>query len=190
MLLLLKDLCREVHTFKSAQVLHIRSQFIVVAKGFGYGPRGDKAERARLLRGFEKLWFELMFGGPEGKGRDLVEESDLDFVVSCETIVKERLEEVLDLAIAPWETQEKGLREWFYKRGILEREEVSEAEWRPLESPKDGEVGIAVSSEMSDPLFVPVAEKVLDIPHPPMGVDTSDGSDSEESEQDPAWILI
>ncbi|KAI8974610.1 hypothetical protein BD414DRAFT_181458 [Trametes punicea] len=91
-----------------------RGTFYAIARGVGKGTAQLMAQR---LEGLQALWHELRFGGQSSEGRYMVT-TDLDFVVTAETLLNAHLDRLIQLSRSVWSTQVIGLREFFHKKGI------------------------------------------------------------------------
>ncbi|OSD00107.1 hypothetical protein PYCCODRAFT_1437664 [Trametes coccinea BRFM310] len=92
-----------------------RGTFYAIAKGVGGGTR--RATMERYLEGLQALWHDLRFGGAEKQGKYLVT-TDLDFIVTADTILDEYLDRLIELSLSVWSTQADGLRHFFQRKGI------------------------------------------------------------------------
>ncbi|KAI0666909.1 hypothetical protein C8Q78DRAFT_1072230 [Trametes maxima] len=112
---LLDTICDSLVLHKPRKVHTNRGTFYAIAKGVG---SGDRAEiMSQYLVGLRSLWREMRSGGPHGTGKYLVT-TDLDFVVTADTILDDYLGRLVKLGREVWSTQVYGLRQFFKKKGI------------------------------------------------------------------------
>ena len=72
--------------------------------------------KAEYIRKYQELWYDVSFGGEEGKGR-WSSIDDLEFIASYEKLADEYLERLADLGKNPWITQTHGLKDMFERAG-------------------------------------------------------------------------
>ena len=113
-LYLLDVLSSELQTYKPRRALAKRGTFYAIAKGVGYGPKGSL--KAEYIQKYQELWYDVSFGGEEGKGR-WSSIDDLEFIASYEKLADEYLERLADLGKNPWITQTHGLKDMFERAG-------------------------------------------------------------------------
>lgn len=106
-LYLLDVLSADLKTLKPSKAHAKHGTFYAIAKGVGLGVKGSSKEE--YLRRYEEHWYDISFGGEDGKGRESTW-SDIDFVVSFEELVDGYLERVAELGRRPWVLQTKALK--------------------------------------------------------------------------------
>ncbi|KAI0365198.1 hypothetical protein BV20DRAFT_775061 [Pilatotrama ljubarskyi] len=117
-LLYLLDTISESLLVLKPRTMHAnRSSFYAIAKGVGMEKHA--ALKGQYLEGLKALWYELKYGRPGGGARGLTE-TDLDFVVSVDTILDMEgyLMRLIELGRGVWATQVEGLRRFFGKKGM------------------------------------------------------------------------
>ena len=106
-LYLLDHLSTDLQTYKPRKAHVKRGTFYAIARGVGYGPKG--ALKAEYIRKYQELWYDVSFGGEEGKGR-WTSRSDQNFIVSYEELADGYLERIAELGKDPWTVQANALR--------------------------------------------------------------------------------
>ena len=116
--LMLLDKLSGTLTARKPRTIHgNRGTFYVVAQEVGMGKEGHKL--VEYMRRLEDLWFEISFGGDEGKGRPL-SVADLSFAATYEDMVSEaNLPRLIELGNDPWTVQADALQHWFRRKGLL-----------------------------------------------------------------------
>lgn len=92
-----------------------RDTFYIVAKGMGYGKQGYRLQG--WLNRLKLLWLDMKFG-PISSSKRLLNDADLDFILSdleLETIFGERLQQ---LSAHIWQVQTSSLTGWRKVEGI------------------------------------------------------------------------
>ena len=92
-----------------------RGTFYAVAKGVGRGKGGHKIPI--ILEALKTLWVSLTFGGEEGLGRYMVPE-DLDFLISMDDLVSNRLDWLTKLGTPLWKVQKTALEKFYEGKHI------------------------------------------------------------------------
>ncbi len=117
-LYLLDVLSTELKTYKPRRAHVTRGTFYAIAKGVGYGPKGSLKEE--YLRQYQEYWYDISFGGDEGKGSQSTG-SDTGFVASFEELVDGYLERVAELGKDPWTVQSNALERMLARTGGNDR---------------------------------------------------------------------
>ncbi|KIP01851.1 hypothetical protein PHLGIDRAFT_123001 [Phlebiopsis gigantea 11061_1 CR5-6] len=116
-LMILDKLSGSLTTRKPRTIHSNRGTFYVIAKEVGLGREGNKLDE--YMHALERLWYEISFGGDEGKGRALTV-ADLSFAATYEEMVSEAsLLRLVELGNDPWTVQADALQQWFMKKGLL-----------------------------------------------------------------------
>jgi hypothetical protein len=114
-LYMLDAISDSLSTCKPLTMHRSRGTFYAIAKGVGLGT--DAKRLPTFVEGFQKLWFELTFGGDEGCGRFL-NETDLDFIASTDELIGNYLDRLIELGREVWIVQATCLLRLFRKKGI------------------------------------------------------------------------
>lgn len=103
---------------RKPRIIHAnRGTFYAIAQGVGLGRRGQTLSQYRAR--FEDLWYEVGFGGEEGKGRFLSRD-DLDFIITQDELHQvASLERLVEFGRDPWNVQGDALERWFQRKGLL-----------------------------------------------------------------------
>ncbi|THG97951.1 hypothetical protein EW026_g4146 [Hermanssonia centrifuga] len=116
LLFLLDVLSKDLRTFKPRTIHANRGTFYAIAQGVGLGTQS--ARQAEYLCDLEALWYEISFGGENGRGRFLTR-NDMDFIVSQESLVSEYAKRLIELGMDAWIVQGDALYQWFSKKGLV-----------------------------------------------------------------------
>jgi hypothetical protein len=114
-LYMLDAISDSLSTCKPLSMHGSRATFYAIAKGVGLGT--DAKRLPTIVEGFQKLWFELTFGGDEGCGR-FMNETDLDFIACTDELVGNYLGRLIELGQEVWMVQANCLRGLLRKKGI------------------------------------------------------------------------
>ncbi|KAK7048157.1 FtsJ domain-containing protein [Favolaschia claudopus] len=106
---LLDVLCADVHTWKPVCMHGTRSTFYVVAKAFRLGCQATRWPY--FIYNLMNLWVQLSYGGPTGRGRQLLA-TDFDFIVTNETLKTVYGPRFLQHSEHIWSVQAKCLKGW------------------------------------------------------------------------------
>ena len=105
-LYMLDELAQTTVTFKNPEHQKTSGVFHAVATGIGLGVHGPKLPT--YLEHLKDVWWELTYGGEEGKGRDL-SESDLNFIADYEKLENTYLDRLVEFGDVPWRVQKEAL---------------------------------------------------------------------------------
>ncbi|KAJ7598635.1 hypothetical protein C8J56DRAFT_769900 [Mycena floridula] len=105
LMFMLDALSATLFTVKPVTMHNKRGSFYAVAQAVGFGLQGH--EIGFFVAEFKKVWWELKFGGKDGKGRFMAL-SDLDFIITSDTLRCDKvqyLDRVIELGRDVWRIQ-------------------------------------------------------------------------------------
>ncbi|KAF8532277.1 hypothetical protein JB92DRAFT_3138452 [Gautieria morchelliformis] len=114
-LYMLDEISKTTVTFKDLYHQGPSGVFHAIATGIGLDDHSTATLYAHLER-LKAVWWELTYGGEEGKGRELLE-SDLHFIVDHDKLAETYLARLKELGKMPWRVQESALKKIFHNHG-------------------------------------------------------------------------